>query len=151
MPPVPPNDDPAALVSYVAADLLAMRLGVRLRPSAPGAPPIAFNLSVSASNVSFLALWRLELNRSGFVHMPLLSWGEPDCLLHQIKRIEISSLSLDSRQLNLSVWGNEWGAAEPDGITAEVAPNAAASASATSPWSSAWSALRIAAASPGLT
>lgn len=126
MPPVPPNDDPAALVSYVAADLLAMRLGVRLRPSAPGAPPIAFNLSVSASNVSFLALWRLELNRSGFVHMPLLSWGEPDCLLHQIKRIEISSLSLDSRQLNLSVWGNEWGAAEPDGITAEVAPKAAA-------------------------
>ncbi|KOO24711.1 hypothetical protein Ctob_005435 [Chrysochromulina tobinii] len=126
MPPVSPNDDPAALVSYVAADLLAMRLGVRLRPSAPGAPPIAFNLSVSASNVSFLALWRLELNRSGFVHMPLLSWGEPDCLLHQIKRIEISSLSLDSRQLNLSVWGNEWGAAEPDGITAEVAPKAAA-------------------------
>ena len=124
--PVPPNDDPAALVSYVAADLLALRLGVRIRPSAPGAPTVAFNLSVSASNVSFLALWRLELNRSGFVHMPLLSWGEPDCLLHQISRIEISSLSLDSRQLNFSVWGNEWGAAEPDGITAEVAPKAAA-------------------------
>ena len=107
MPPIAPNEDPAALVTYVAAERLGFKLGLRAKP--PGAPappatplgvaltaafdslgsalvaapstgddaaPIAFNLSVALSNVSFLAEGRLALNGTGLLHMPLTGFTE---------------------------------------------------------------------------